>query len=105
MLDVDLTPTDGVTESVPLAEGPGIAILFMGDGRVLFSHLCDRRASNPARSARFRSDAGLIRCAPELDPKHTIDDTAVATLTISPSILCLDCGAHGFVRNGRWVKA
>jgi hypothetical protein len=23
-------------------------------------------------------------------------------LTISPSLLCLDCGAHGFIEGGRW---
>ncbi|MGZ6376665.1 MAG: hypothetical protein ACXWPI_18345 [Ktedonobacterales bacterium] len=26
-------------------------------------------------------------------------------LTISPSVLCLQCGDHGFIRNGRWVSA
>ena len=26
-------------------------------------------------------------------------------LTISPSLLCLLCGDHGFIRNGRWVPA
>lgn len=26
-------------------------------------------------------------------------------LTLSPSVLCRACGDHGFVRNGRWVKA
>lgn len=26
-------------------------------------------------------------------------------LTLSPSILCRECGAHGFVREGRWVPA
>lgn len=26
-------------------------------------------------------------------------------LTLSPSILCLTCGDHGFIRNGKWVKA
>lgn len=26
-------------------------------------------------------------------------------LTLSPSIRCLECGAHGFIRGGRWVKA
>ena len=23
--------------------------------------------------------------------------------TVSPSILCLDCGAHGFIREGKWL--
>ncbi len=26
-------------------------------------------------------------------------------LTLSPSVLCRACGDHGFVRNGKWVKA
>lgn len=26
-------------------------------------------------------------------------------LTISPSILCMSCGHHGYIRNGKWVSA
>ena len=26
-------------------------------------------------------------------------------LTISPSVLCNKCGDHGFIRDGRWVRA
>jgi len=26
-------------------------------------------------------------------------------LTVSPSLLCPDCGDHGFIREGRWVRA
>ena len=26
-------------------------------------------------------------------------------LTISPSVLCRDCGLHGWIRDGRWVPA
>ncbi len=26
-------------------------------------------------------------------------------LTISPSLLCRVCGDHGFIRDGKWVKA
>ena len=26
-------------------------------------------------------------------------------LTISPSLLCMRCGDHGFIRGGRWVPA
>ncbi len=25
-------------------------------------------------------------------------------LTVSPSLLCLDCGAHGFIRDGKWDR-
>ncbi len=26
-------------------------------------------------------------------------------LTLAPSILCKACGDHGFIRNGKWVRA
>ncbi len=26
-------------------------------------------------------------------------------LTLSPSLLCRSCGDHGFIRDGKWVKA
>lgn len=26
-------------------------------------------------------------------------------LTLSPSLLCKNCGLHGFIREGKWVKA
>ena len=26
-------------------------------------------------------------------------------LTVAPSLLCLDCKAHGFIRDGKWVPA
>lgn len=26
-------------------------------------------------------------------------------LTVSPSLLCQRCGDHGFIRNGKWVRA
>lgn len=26
-------------------------------------------------------------------------------LTLSPSLLCRECGDHGFVRRGKWVRA
>jgi hypothetical protein len=26
-------------------------------------------------------------------------------LTISPSVLCLECKDHGFIRGGKWVRA
>lgn len=29
----------------------------------------------------------------------------VEPLTLSPSLLCTQCGHHGFIRDGRWVPA
>lgn len=57
-----------------------------------FAHRCDR------------GDRGVILCAPRLDATgHRIE--VADPLTVSPSILCPDCGTHGFVRAGKWVQA
>ena len=57
---------------------------------IRFQHRCDR------------GDRGVIICAPALQDAHTWDE---ATKTVTPSILCPDCGTHGFVRRGQWVAA
>lgn len=36
-------------------------------------------------------------------PLWTLDN--LDPLTVSPSLLCQDCGHHGFIRDGRWVPA
>jgi len=33
------------------------------------------------------------------------DVQSLHPLTISPSLLCRACGDHGFIRNGKWVRA
>lgn len=43
-----------------------------------------------------------VVCAPTL-LAHTV--VSEDPWTISPSILCPDCGLHGFVRSGIWVPA
>jgi len=87
-----LTPP-GWTESVfiPHAGGPTYRVLFYPDGTARFEHRCDR------------GDRGVIICAPllQLDGGHRIEQRE--PLTISPSILCTDCGTHGFIREGRWA--
>lgn len=50
-------------------------------------------------AVNFPSMAGLV---PE---KAIWQIESWEPLTLSPSVLCLRCGAHGFVRNGRWVRA
>jgi len=63
------------------------------DGTWRFWHLC-----------KVVDGTGII-CAPalRLDGGHRV--VTEDPLTIDPSILCPDCGAHGFVRDGRWVPA
>lgn len=69
-------------------------ILFMGDGEVRFSHVC-----------RLARSGMVMRIAPRLQigNGHTIVNRD--PLTIVASILCGDCGVHGFVTEGRWVSA
>lgn len=75
---------------IPNVRGDSYRLLFYADGTVRFEHKCDR------------GDRGLVVCAPALAPEHQVDR---ATVTVSPSILCADCGTHGFVRDGSWVAA
>lgn len=59
-----------------------------------FRHRCDR------------GPRGVIVCAPELTwggHTVTVDDSGV--ITVDPSIVCPDCGDHGWVRAGKWVPA
>lgn len=82
--------------------GPDIALLFYRDGTVRFEHVCDR------------GRRGVIRCAPELSPGHDVRTyrqqgprqakRLPGRTTVSPSILCEDCGTHGFVTNGVWTS-
>lgn len=38
-------------------------------------------------------------------PLWDVQDINLETLTISPSLLCMECGDHGFIRNGKWEVA
>jgi hypothetical protein len=89
----------GWTDSVYVTHllGPSYRLLFYPDGSVRFEHRCDR------------GDRGTIICAPALTPEHSVDRGVNRaqrnTVTVSPSIVCPDCGTHGFVRESRWVPA
>lgn len=82
----------GWTEAVKV--GP-YRVLWYPNGDVRFAHRCDRES--PGR--------GIVDCAPllQIGGGHTI--VTRTPLTISPSILCDDCGTHGFVQQGQWVPA
>ena len=77
--------------SVPHALGPSYRVLFYADGSARFEHRCDR------------GERGVIIAAPLLqlaNGGHRIVQDE--PLTIAPSILCADCGTHGFITEGRW---
>ena len=54
-----------------------------------------------AHDCRMIDERTQVRCAPGLDPAHRIE-WKTDGLHISPSILCPDCGTHGFVTGGVW---
>lgn len=73
--------------------GEAKALLSYADGVVSFEHVCDR------------GRRGVIVCAPrlQLEGGHTITRSDVdGPVTVQPSILCDDCGTHGFVTDGVW---
>ena len=86
----DATPA-GWVEAVPLAHAgdpEAFQVLTYPDGTHRFRHRCDR-------GVRL-----VIVCAPLLAAQHRVIDTD--PLTVFPSILCTDCGTHGYITDGEW---
>ena len=80
----------GAIRIVPL--GGDMAVHFYADGTATFAHRCDR------------GDRGVILCSPLLQLHNGGHRIVTADpLTVSPSILCGDCGTHGFVTDGVWM--
>lgn len=71
--------------------------------------------SHPAKDGTGNNGDGTCTSAIHFDTEETrryFSNERVAwtveswePLTISPSLLCLTCGDHGFIRDGRWVRA
>lgn len=73
----------------------GGRVLFCTDGTVRIEHACHRRDIDQTIivAPRLQLAEGGHRIVTELP------------LTVDPSILCPDCGLHGYIRSGRWVPA
>ena len=41
----------------------------------------------------------------DVSPVWQLQGQADEHITVSPSLLCLLCGDHGFIRDGKWVSA
>ena len=78
------------------AEGYALAIRHTTAGW-RFSHVCD----SPRRGMRLRI-APLLSNVGQPGGHQIVNESP---LHIEPSILCEDCGIHGFVRLGKWVSA
>lgn len=90
MSEVAVVPAEGIVEVWQIGPQP-MALLFYADGSWRFRHRCDR------------GERGVIVCAPERHSTHTVTRANWnSPPTVTPSILCPDCGTHGYVTEGVW---
>ena len=105
----DLTETYGtIVQRVPV--GGGHELLIMADSCIRFAHWCDRhlRLPNSDMDLRIAPALQFGSHRPEGTTGHTVtvtDRLGFPIINVEPSILCDDCGTHGFVRNGKWSDA
>lgn len=82
--------------------GEGLAVLVFADpiapAELGFRHECGRWPDDQEPDGEF-----VKVIAPRLS-LHTVTGPEDA-LTIRASILCPDCGLHGYVTDGRWAAA
>lgn len=72
--------------------GPGkVYSLHYPDGSIRIEHTCRQVGEDQLITA-----PALI-----LDAGHVVQQED--PLTVTPSILCADCGLHGFITNGIWT--
>lgn len=89
----------GWYESLPLwrrgdpEPNPHVTALFYGDGAIRVRHDC----------RVIDGQQLVVAPALQLDGGHRV--VQEKPLTVEPSVLCPDCGLHGFIRSGRWVSA
>lgn len=89
--------------------GDGFSFIFMEDADGVFG-LIEHHPHPVDEQHPFGYCGGWVgwRQSGAQEIKHQLiaggpDD--VEHLTIAPSILCRQCGNHGFIREGRWVRA
>jgi hypothetical protein len=79
----------GAVETIPVE--PHV-VHFYADGSVRFEHRCSEIGGGRHK---------IVAPALMIGQGHTV--LSRAPLHIEASILCDDCGLHGWVRDGRWV--
>jgi hypothetical protein len=89
----DLTLAQVTSTIYPLDDDVMAVIFPKGDTPPHFRHRC--------RAKREHAPGGIHEriSAPSLS-KHTV--VSREPLTIVASVLCVDCGMHGFVTDGEW---
>ncbi|HMG43949.1 MAG TPA: hypothetical protein VK611_21630 [Acidimicrobiales bacterium] len=80
----------GWVRSQPLG---AVIVLYYEDGSIRIEHAC-----------RVIDDTQIV-CAPALRLGDGHSVVSSDPLTVVPSILCPDCGLHGFITAGAWSPA
>lgn len=70
-----------------------VQTLWYADGSVGIRHECNRPR-----------DGLTLIVAPRLQLDHGHQIVSTDPVTITPSILCDDCGLHGFITEGAWLN-
>jgi len=82
--------------------GPASApdLLHYPDGTIRVMHVCKSWPDPKEPDGEF-----VKVIAPALSPGHQVTFGPARRTTVSPSILCADCGLHGYVTDGIWRSA
>lgn len=90
IVDLSSANNDGMTRYVDL--GGDMGLMYFDDAPLpLFRHRCDR------------GDRGVLICAPSLNPAHVVTETERG-VTVRASVLCPDCGTHGYITDSAWTS-
>jgi hypothetical protein len=92
----DVSPVHDIRERGWVKETPvgnKITALEYPDGRIGISHECILPRSGYH-----------VLYAPKLQIGGGHSVTSSEPLTVTPSILCGECGLHGFITNGAWMS-
>jgi len=80
-----------------------------GDAAVAFTmYHPSAKDTKSHKSGEQCSSGGYLavaECPPMIPDSQRWTVESWFPLTLSPSILCLRCGDHGFIRDGKWVSA
>lgn len=94
----------GAIERVPLRQGGGVALALLRWGSSDepanwgFEHVCKEWEDDQ------EPDGWFVKIVAPRIALHTVTRTAVG-ITVRASILCPDCGLHGFITDNRWSPA
>jgi hypothetical protein len=90
-------PLDFLRDITPLDDRGRIYVSasLYGDEHPTWTHWCPMDKCDPGRGVSQWAMAGT--------PQHPVQQRE--PLTLDGSLLCPNCGLHGWIREGRWVNA